>query len=159
MMDRMDHAGVFNKNYLVHGLPDATIEEIAALAECSSKLAGDSLIAKGEKNGDLFVILDGSVHVYTEKGDKLAECGPGTVLGEVSLVDDGPRSAFVVCVGSVSYARLPAAALRSYMARHKEAGFIMLANLSRVLSMRLRKTDAVMEDLRAKIEDPWKHAL
>ncbi len=158
MMDHMEHAGVFKKNYLVQGLPDATIEEIAGLAVCDTMRAGESLIEKGEKCGDLYVIIEGSVHVYSDKGDKLAESGPGTVLGEVALVDDGPRSANVVCVGFVRYARLPAAELRSYMARHKETGFVMLANLSRVLSMRLRKTDAVMEDLRAKTEDPWKNS-
>ncbi len=155
----MQHADVFKKNYLVHGLPDSTIDEIAALAVCDGGLAGEVLVKKGEQSGDLFVILDGKVVILTDVGDKLAEFGPGSVLGEVALVDAGPRSATAVCKGLVKFARLPAKELRSYMAKNKDAGFIMLANLSRVLSMRLRQSSIAIEDLRAKTEDPWKGSL
>ena len=152
------YADVFKKNYLVHGLPDATIQEIAGLAQYDGGLANDVLVKKGENSGDLFVILDGTVNILTEGGDKLAEVGPASVLGEVALVDAGPRSATAVCRGMVKYAKLPAKELRSYMAKNKEAGFVMLANLARVLSMRLRNTSVAVEDLRAKTEDPWKGA-
>ena len=59
MTGTMQHADVFKKNYLVHGLPDATIEEIAALAVCDGGLAGEALVSRGDKSSDLFVILDG----------------------------------------------------------------------------------------------------
>jgi CRP-like cAMP-binding protein len=155
----MQYADVFKKNYLVHGLPDTTIEEIGALASFDGGLAGDVLVKKGEKSSDLFVILDGTVNILTDKGDKLTEVGPGSVLGEVALVDAGPRSATAVCKGLVKFAKLPAKELRAYMAKNKDAGFVMLANLSRVLSMRLRQTSIAIEDLRAKTEDPWKGSL
>lgn len=155
----MKHAEIFGKNYLVYGLDEKAIDAIASLAEFNGKVAGESLIEKGEQSGDLYVILDGTVNVYTDQGDKIAEASPGSVLGEVALVDDGPRSANAVCVGQVQYARLPAKELRKFMATNKDAGFVMLANLARVLSMRLRQTAAVMEDLRAQTEDPWKNAL
>ena len=154
-----DFSDVFKKNYLVTGLPDAAIEEIAGLAEYGCKLAGECLIDKGETSNDLFVVLEGTVNVYTKQGDKLGEAGPGAVLGEVSLVDAGPRSACGMCVGMVKYAKLPAKELRQYMSDNKEVGFTMLANLSRVLSMRLRSTAEVMEHLRAETMDPWEKAL
>ncbi|MCH7944560.1 MAG: cyclic nucleotide-binding domain-containing protein [Armatimonadetes bacterium] len=152
-------AEVFKKNYLVTGLDDRAVGEIAELAEVGSAMAGACLIEKGDDSSDLFVILDGTVHVYTKQGNKLGECGPGSVLGEVALVDAGPRSANVMCLGVVTYAKLPAADLRRYMTENKEAGFMMLCNLSRVLSMRLRSSAEVMEDLRAQTVDPWEHAL
>lgn len=152
-------ADVFKKNYLVAGLDDGVIGEISDLGEVGSKMPGESLIEKGDDSSDLFVILDGVVNVYTKQGDKLGDCGPGSVLGEVALVDAGPRSANAVCVGVVTYSRLPAAELRNYMSANREAGFTMLANLSRVLSMRLRNSATVMEDLRAQTVDPWEKAL
>ena len=155
-MELMD---VFRKNYLVGGLPDEVIEEIAGLAEFGTMLAREELIKKGDKSSDLFVILDGSVQVYTSSGDKLAEAGPGSVLGEVALVDDQPRSAHAVCMGLVKYACLPAGALHKYMSDNRDVGFIMMANLARVLTMRLRKASIVMEDLYGKAQDPWKFAL
>ena len=152
-------AEVFKKNYLVTGLDDGEIGESAELGEVATKMAGESLIEKGEESNDLFVILDGTVNVYTKQGDKLGDCGPGSVLGEVALVDAGPRSANAVCVGVVTYAKLPATDLRRYMTDNRDAGFTMLANLSRVLSMRLRNSAAVMEDLRTQTVDPWENVL
>ncbi len=150
---------VFRRNFLVCGLPDSVIDEVAGLASYAAGVAGDALIKKGEKSGDLLVILEGKAAVYSPKGDKLAEVGPGGVIGEVALVDDQPRSADVVCVGMVKHARLPAGDLRRYMATEREAGFVMLANLARVLSMRLRNAAIVLEELKEKAaQDPWKYA-
>ena len=87
-----DYADVFKKNYLVAGLSDEEIDKIAELAEFGCLLADECLIKKGDTSSDLFVILEGVVCVYTDKGDKLGDCGPGSVIGEVALVDAGPRS-------------------------------------------------------------------
>lgn len=154
-----DFTEVFTQNYLVTGLPDEAVEEIAGLAEFGCMLAGECLIEKGEESDDLFVVLEGTVNIYTTQGDKLGEAGPGSVLGEIALVDAGPRSASGMCVGMVKFAKLPAKRLRQYMANNKEIGFTMLANLSRVLSMRLRSSAEVMEHLRAETMDPWEKSL
>jgi CRP-like cAMP-binding protein len=155
----MEHHDVFRKNYLVHGLKEQVIDDIEKLAKEQTFLAQEFLVRTGEKSSDLYVILDGRVIVCTSAGDQLAEIGPGSVLGEVALVDDQPRCADAVCKGLVKVARFPAKELRSYMGRNPEAGFVMLANLARVLSNRLRKTDAVVEDLAAHPKDAWANAL
>lgn len=155
----MEHRDVFRRNYLVHGLKDGVIDQIEQLAQYKVFLAQEFLIKHGETSCDLFVILDGNVLVCTKSGDELARIGPGSVLGEIGLVDDQPRSAEAVCKGLVKVAILPAKELRSFMAKNTDAGFIMLANLARVLSNRLRKTDAVVEDLAAHPKDAWSNAL
>lgn len=154
----MENLDAFKRNYLCAGLSEEVVKEIAGLAEIVDARPNQTIIEKGDKSGDLLIIIQGTVNIMTKKGDKLGSAGPGSVLGEVALVDDNPRSADAVCVTPVKYARLPAQDLRRYMAQKKDAGFIMLANLARVLSMRLRNSDQVMEDLRAKTEDPWKFA-
>lgn len=155
-MEKMD---VFSTNFLVVGLPQSVIDEIASLASYQVFAAGETMIRKGDSGGDLFVILEGTVDVLSDQDDLLASAGQGNVIGEVALVDAQPRSADVVCKGLTKVARLPAKELRAYMAQNKDAGFIMLANLSRVLSMRLRNAQVVLEDLKVKAqEDPWKYA-
>ncbi|MFI5385827.1 MAG: Crp/Fnr family transcriptional regulator [Fimbriimonadales bacterium] len=155
----MERHEVFRKNYLVHGLKDEVIDEIEGLAKQETFLAREFLVKRGEKSSDLYVILEGTVLVCTPAGDELAQIGPGSVLGEIALVDDQPRSADAVCKGLVKVAKFPAKDLRSFMAKNTDAGFLMLANLSRVLSNRLRKTDAVVENLAVHPKDPWKNAL
>lgn len=155
----MEHFDVFKKNYMVAGLPDEAVAEIAELAEYGVFTARDVILERGGRGADLFVILDGKVQILNPNGEKLSEVGPGSVIGEVALVDDGPRSADAVCVTTVKAARLPGSVLRKYMFDHKDFGFIMLANLSRVLSMRLRAANIQMDDLAGKVQDPWRLAL
>jgi CRP-like cAMP-binding protein len=93
------------------------------------------------------VILEGRVNVLTSDGDKLAEVGPGSVLGEIELIDAGPKTANAICVGLVDLARIPVPALRALMKSDLELGFTILANLSRVLCGRLRKADNMLESL------------
>jgi len=151
------HMPTFQRNYLVHGLPDEAVREIADLAEYRVGTAGETLVKKGEKSSDLFVILDGHVNVYTPDGDKITTLEAPSILGEIALVDDLERTADAVCVGLVKYARLPGGELRRYMGRKKEYGFVMLSNLARVLSMRLRNTNTTLLDMMGKSQDLWKH--
>lgn len=155
----MEHMDVFASNFLVVGLPANVIEQIAGLAKYEAFAAGETMIRKGDRSADLFVILDGTVEVYSDHDDRLASVGKGSVIGEVALVDAQPRSADVVSKGLTKVARLPATELRRFMANNKDAGFVMLANLTRVLAMRLRNSQIVLEDLKEKAkEDPWKYA-
>ena len=154
----LDPFEAFKRNYLVCGLPEAAIDEVWAIAKQETHLARETLIRINEKSCDLFVILDGQVHVMTADGDLLAEPGPGSVLGEMGLIDDRPRSAEVVCISLTKVARIPANDLRTYMNTKREVGFVILANLARVLSGRLRIADAKIDTL-LDAGDPWKNSL
>ena len=154
----LDTSEAFKSNYLVCGLPPEAIAEVWAMAVQETHLARETLIRINEKSSDLFVVLDGKVQVMTQDGDVLAEPGPGSVLGEMSLIDDRPRSAEVVCLSLTKVAKIPAKALRSYMNSNRDVGFIILANLARVLSGRLRladlKIDTIMDG-----GDPWRGSI
>ena len=146
----------FSKNYLVRGLTPEQVGEIAALATTKKYHALDRIITAGTSSAELYVILSGTVRVHLPWGDKLAEPGPGSVLGEMALIDAQPRSADVVCVGDVEVAVFDAQALRKHLNSHREIGFIVLINLAQVMSGRLRDSNAKIEFLADG--DVWKHA-
>lgn len=148
---------VFKKTYLAVGLSTDEAAEIAAIAEVKSYLAGELIIRQGEKSGDLFVILEGKVNVITQGGEKLGEAGAGSVLGEIALLDDQPRSADAVCVGLTKAARFPAKEFRSLLNKNRSMGFIVLANLGRVICTRLRNASDRIDHLMG--QDVWKGAL
>ncbi len=153
-----DYREVFHRNYLTYGMSEEVIQQVASLGSLVEFKVNETLIPRGARGEDLYVILNGKVHVYSEGGEKLSEMGPANVLGEIALVDAGPRSANAVAVTSVCAVRLPADKLRHFMAERRDLGFTMLANLARVLSTRLRQTSVALEDLAARSEDPWKLA-
>ncbi len=59
--------------------------------------AGDTLVTEGDEGTDVFLVLDGVVRVEKD-GERLAEFGPGAVLGERSGVEGGGRTSTLVAV-------------------------------------------------------------
>ena len=64
--------------------------------------AGDIIMAQGERGECAYLIEEGRVEVLIEKIDgaveHLATRGPGTIIGEMAIVDDAPRVATVKAV-------------------------------------------------------------
>jgi hypothetical protein len=59
--------------------------------------AGETLVRQGDAGSDVFLILDGVLRV--EKDDKrLAEYGPGAMLGERAHLEDGGRTSSLIAV-------------------------------------------------------------
>jgi CRP-like cAMP-binding protein len=149
---------IFENNYLLKGVAQDVKDQLFDLAKVEEIAKHKALIEDGEKDVDLIVILRGTVGIY-KGGEKLAEAGPGSVIGEIALVDNLPRSADVTSLTAVCVARLDGPVLRKFMFHHRDAGFLMLANLTRVLSGRLRALDKQVEDLKGQSRDPWQYAM
>lgn len=69
-----------------------------------------TIIAADEPPGEMFLILSGEarVSVFSEDGKEISYCdlGPGDIFGELALLDDQPRSAFVTAVTPLRAAAL-----------------------------------------------------
>lgn len=156
----MEFLEAFKTNYLVSGLGDDAIREIAGLAQYRVHVPQEDIIVEGSAGSDLIVILDGRVNVISDSGEKLAEVGPGSVLGEISLLDNQPRSAHAVAIGRVQAAHIPASELRKLLGTNRDVGFVVLSNLCQVLCHRLRQTDVKLDHMAEKAAsgDPWKNA-
>jgi CRP-like cAMP-binding protein len=59
--------------------------------------SGDTIVEKGERGIAFYLILDGAVEIRSD-GNTLSKLGPGEFFGEMSLLDNQPRSADVVTV-------------------------------------------------------------
>lgn len=116
----------------------------AALAERARQRrwpAGSSLFLEGEPSATVVVLVSGRVKVFslTEHGEEivLAVRGPGALLGELSAVDGGPRSASVGTLEPVQALVLPVAAFVQFLADHADAAMVLL----RLVTARLRDAD------------------
>jgi len=81
---------------LFQGLPQKDIEKIAKAGDEVSLPAGSLIVDQGQTGREAFVVLEGSV-LIKRNGKKVAVAGPGTIVGELSLLDHGPRTATVTC--------------------------------------------------------------
>jgi CRP/FNR family transcriptional regulator, cyclic AMP receptor protein len=79
---------------LFGGLTDHELERVASLADIVDLPDERVLMTQGQLGWEMFVVVTGSAHVVRD-GQSLGEVGPGEVLGEIALLDGGPRTATV----------------------------------------------------------------
>ena len=76
-----------------------TKKELQRIAKAGSEVtmkAGSVIIDQGQTGREAFVLMSGSVTVR-RNNRKIATLGPGSIVGELSLLDHGPRTATVTC--------------------------------------------------------------
>lgn len=71
---------------------------------------GTTLVSQGEKRSDVYLILDGVARIEVD-GERLAEYGPGAMLGERAHLEGGERTSSIVAVTACRVASVPASAL------------------------------------------------
>ena len=104
--------------------------------------AGATLLRQGETGVGLFIITNGQVNVTQTAPDgttrELGAFGPGNVLGEMSLLDDQPRTATVIASEMTTALVIPVWDFRAAMRESPEIGIKLLT----VLSRRLRRLES-----------------
>jgi CRP/FNR family cyclic AMP-dependent transcriptional regulator len=121
--------------------------ERAALAERIDLLrysAGETIFNFGDPGNALYIVRSGEIEIFirNDEGEKivLETSKPGDVFGEVSMLDNGPRTAWVAAVCDVEVLRIDRVHFLDYVRQYPPAAL----NLLSVAARRLRKTDEVI---------------
>lgn len=115
------------------------LKEIAVVCVPRKYVEGDFVITQGGTGLGLFFILDGKVQVEVEKdGQKLvvAQLGKDAFFGELSIIDNKPRSASVVALEDTDCLLLTRDSFSKLMNKHP----VISVELARGLAERLRIT-------------------
>lgn len=72
------------------------LQRLGQLADEIDLPAGKVLTRQGQRGDEFFVIVDGRVRVERD-GKLVAVLGSGQFVGEIALVDEGPRTATATC--------------------------------------------------------------
>jgi len=131
----------------IEHLQDLGDDERAALAERMELLAfhpGDSVFEFGDQGHAMYIVRSGEVEIYVknDQGEKivLEVSRPGDIFGEISLLDDGPRTASVGAITDVELLRLDRQHFEDYVRIYPPAAL----NLLSVVARRLRKSDELI---------------
>lgn len=71
--------------------------ELQRVAQASDEVTvkeGHELVRQGDVGREMFVVVDGTATVK-RNGRKIGIAGPGNAIGELSLLDKGPRTASI----------------------------------------------------------------
>lgn len=74
---------------------DRELARIASLVDEIEVREGKILTREGQPGSEAFVVIEGQARVTVGNRAKVAPLGPGSAIGEMSLLDQGPRSATV----------------------------------------------------------------
>ncbi|MBV9557258.1 MAG: SLC26A/SulP transporter family protein [Pseudolabrys sp.] len=144
--------------------PELLIEEVPLLRDFSTDqmlrlrpyltravwAAGSIIVAEGDPGSHLFLVTRGraSVRLTSEGRDiRLATFAPGSVFGELALLDRGPRSATVTADDEVTTWALSARAFDALRKAEPDLAVQILAALGRELSGRLRQANRTIHQL------------
>ena len=133
------------------GLTDEQIARVAAICHTETYSAQDIIVREREPSDEVYVIHKGSVEVILSGGQVTAEAlaaagpestismGQGQILGEMALIDSGPRSATVRCTtdGSELYV-MRRADFVQLCEQDTDIGYKVMRNLAADLAFKLR---------------------
>ena len=106
----------------------------------------ETVFRRGDVGGELYVLVDGEIRVHLDHDGgeaTLARQGAGTVLGEMSVFDDQPRSASAQATADTTVRVLRRDRLQAIVHEHPEVLLEFIKNLSQ----RLRAMDEKLESL------------
>lgn len=132
---------------LGRGLGEDGIRKISELADRKKFNGGDTIVRQFDKNSDLIIVLDGNAQIKTFNDELISEIGPGSIIGEISLVDEQPRSATIRSIQSTEVAIIHAAKLRDLMANDPIVAAAVYKNIAQTLCTRLRHATIHLDGL------------
>jgi CRP-like cAMP-binding protein len=133
------------------GLSDASLEILVSMLAERRVEAGTTVVTEGEPGRSMYIVHSGSLAVSKrgESGNaiRISTLVPGDFFGEMTLIEMQNRSATVVAESPTVLYELTARDLYAYYKTDIHAYVLVLQNINRELSRRLRRADNRVLDL------------
>jgi CRP-like cAMP-binding protein len=130
------------------GLTEQTLGRIIAMLEEQQFPVGATVCNEGEPGRSMYVVGAGEVVVCRRAASgtlvRVVRLGVGDLFGEMALIDVQPRSAAVVVEAAATLYALTNAHLYALYLADRDGYIMVIQNLCRELSRRLRKADAAI---------------
>ena len=132
---------------LFHSLSTEDGEHLARAVKRRSLKKGEALFRKGDEGNSLYIVKSGRIKIVlpSDAGDEVSPAilSEGDFFGEMALLDGMPRSADAIALEPTELFALNRSDFLSFLLNNEKAIQSIFSNLS----MRLRKTDDLLEDV------------
>jgi CRP/FNR family transcriptional regulator, cyclic AMP receptor protein len=134
-----------------------SVDELSDLLSVATKATmkkGQTLMMQGDVGDSLIILLAGNARVtmVAQNGREITldYADAGSVLGEISVIDGGDRTASVIALSEGSYLHLTRSAFASFVERRPPMAWRFMKEIAR----RLRQTNTTIESDRAFSSGP-----
>ncbi len=134
---------------LLRALEPRHRQAVLALLRPRRLAAGEHLFREGDPADAVYLLTSGSITVLAQGTTRYASFSPGTLLGELALLDGGGRSADAVADRASEVHLLPGSALVRLMADDPALAGLLYRQLAIHLAERLRLASAAWRDAAA----------
>lgn len=128
--------------FILGELADRDVVWLATVGKRLSVASGETIIHAGEAMDTLYLVIDGRMAVTMGDGARLAELGPGDIIGEMSLIERRPPAVDVSALSTCQLLGVAHDVLRAELARNDALAARFYHALAVFLSDRLRGTVA-----------------
>ncbi len=160
-MDVLVDISFLTSHALFGGLNEESMEIVRAYLKSHTFKAGTEIIRENDIGDCLYFITKGNVEITKEAYESnaqtpykqvLARLQPGDTFGEMELIDSQPRCATVKAIEEVRLLSLSNKDLYRIHQKSSETFTIIILNLARELSRRLRRQDEIIARLQLSLE-------
>jgi CRP-like cAMP-binding protein len=151
MEERFFRRGVRRWSFF-EGLRQALVDELMARGQVREVAEGDALIDEGGEDGEMYVVLDGSLEIFAG-GKSVDVAGKGELIGEISVLSPARQRTATIC--ALIPSRLLALnhhALRSLALGDPDAGHQVMFNLARFIAERFGEKARLVSELDDELE-------
>ncbi|MCM2373082.1 Crp/Fnr family transcriptional regulator [Aporhodopirellula aestuarii] len=137
------------------GMKEESLEAILAESKDVEKAVGDVFFSEGDTAESFFILESGNVNVLRDwEGEPvlLSTLGAGDCFGEMSLIDFQKRSASVVAKTDCCSIEISRNSIAALCKNDLQQYTMIMMNLGREVSRRLRKADQRLFELRRLLE-------
>ena len=141
--------GVLRRVKILANLDDPQLVRFAKFMELLEVAQWTVIVKQGDHGDTMFLILEGELRVRLMVGSKetiLATLGPGDFFGDISLFDQGPRSADVVANVDSVVLKISASGFEKLAQEAPELATPFLLSTIRTLAARIRADNKRLRD-------------
>jgi CRP-like cAMP-binding protein len=147
----MEITEITRRSDIFKGLSDGELSQLAQICKMVSFPAGKKICSEGECGKEIFVLADGKASVMvkgtSKKSIKIGSIGQGEIFGEMSIIEDMPRVADLITDVDSKLVVIDRFELENLMNRNNHLGKMVMQNVAKGLSRKLRRIDAPASDL------------
>lgn len=144
---------------LFGALSDEILAHLVSTLEAVRIGPGDVIFREGDPAREMYVVLDGEIEVLKKsrrgRETRVAILGPNDCFGEMSIIDMQPRSATVRALGHGHLLELSTEAMDALYRHDLKSYTLIVLNIARDLSRRLRVADGLLADFTANVLEEY----
>jgi CRP/FNR family transcriptional regulator, cyclic AMP receptor protein len=150
---RLREIGVFG------GMSEEMLLHLSKTLPVQRMPAGECVFREGDAAREMFVLLDGELEVLKKsrrgRETRVAILGPSDAFGEMSILDLQPRSATLRALSPIKLIRVSTEEMDAIYRHDVKAYALMILNIARDLSRRLRVADGLVAQVTATMIDEY----